>query len=206
MQTLTIVGRATATEFNTAKNRGPATELVILGLLYCSVTRSCRLGDAKRVKYMSRILSVISTPVATSKQLEQLAGNLGYAAWVEPFCRPLLSCVFSLVVQDKPTVEIIVTPFAITALRIWHKVLQRNRGLSYQYIRNRYPAVLSPIFVDASTSWGIGGVHGCDYFSFSHGDLQPFICRCPGVGNVPASPGSPVRAISRLSGCSALRE
>ena len=198
METLTIVGRATATAFNTAKNRGPATALVILGLLYCSVTRSCRLGDAKRAKYMSRIWSMISTPVTTSKQLEQLAGNLCFAAWVEPFCRPLLSCVFSLVVQDKPTAQIIVPPFTLTALRIWHEVLRRNRGLSYQYIRNKYPAVLSPIFVDASTSWGIGGVHGCEYFSIPHGDLQPFICRCPGWESYPQVPVARLELLAAL--------
>ena len=80
MDTLTIVGRATATEINPAKSRGPATELVVLGLLYCSRTHSCRLGDARRAKYMSRIQLVISAPVTTSKQLEQLAGNLSFAA------------------------------------------------------------------------------------------------------------------------------
>ena len=118
MDTLTIVGRVTGTDINPEKTRGPATKLVILGLLYCSVTHSCRLGDAKRSKYLSRITSVISSRRATSKQLEQLAGNLGYAAWVEPFCRPLLSCVFSLIVEEKPTAHIAVPPFTLTALRI----------------------------------------------------------------------------------------
>ena len=37
-------GRATATHFNIPKTRGPATRLVVLGLLICSVTREpfCR--------------------------------------------------------------------------------------------------------------------------------------------------------------------
>ena len=77
-------------------------------------------------------------------------------------------------------------------------MLQRNRGLSYQYIRNRYPAVLSPIFVDASTSWGIGGVYRCDYFSFSHGDLQPFICRCPGWETYPQVPVARLELLAAL--------
>ena len=198
MDTLPIVGRATATKINPAKSRGPATELVILGLLYCSGTRSCRLGDAKRAKYMSRIQSVISAPVTTSKRLEQLAGNLSFAAWVEPFCRPLLSCMFSLVVQDKPATQIVVPPFTLTALRIWHKVLQRNRGLSFQYVRNRYPAVSSPIFVDASTSWGIGGVHGHNYFSIPHSDIQPFICRSPGWESYPQVPVARLELLASL--------
>ena len=132
METLAIVGRATDTKVNPAKSRGPATKLVILGLLYCSGSRSCRLGDAKRAKYMSRIQLAFSATVTTSKQLEQLAGNLGFAAWVEPFCRPLLSPVFSLVVQDKPATQIVIPPFTLTALRIWHRVLQRSRELSFR--------------------------------------------------------------------------
>ena len=198
MGTLTTVGRATGTDFNPEKARGPATKLVILGLLYCSVTRSCRLGDTKRSKYLSRITSVISSRRATSKQLEQLVGNLGYAAWVEPFCRPLLSCVSSLIVEDKPTAHIAVPPFTLTALRVWHLVLQRNRGLSFLYIMNKYPAVSLPIFVDASTSWGLGGVHGYEYFSFPHGDLQPFIRRSRGWESYPRVPVARLELIAAL--------
>ena len=198
METLSIVGRATATVINPAKSRGPATKMVILGLSYCSSTRSCRLGDAKRAKYMSRIQSVISAPLTTSKQLEQLAGNLSFAAWVEPFCRTLLSSIFSLVVQDKPTTQVVIPRFTLTALRIWHKVLQRNRGLSFQYVRNAYPAVSTPIFVDASTSWGIGGVHGLEYFSFPHSDLQPFICQSPGWESYPQVPVARLELLAAL--------
>ena len=198
MDTLTTVGRATATIINPEKTRGPANELVILGLLYCSVTRTCHLGDAKRLKYMSRITAVISSQRTTSKQLEQLAGNLGYAAFVEPFCRPLLSCLFSLIVEDKPTAQVAVPPFTRTALRIWHKVLLRNRGLSFLYIMNKYPAVSLSIFVDASTSWGFGGVHGYEYFSFPHADLQAFIRRSPGWESYPRVPVARLELLAAL--------
>ena len=77
---LYAMGRATGTIFNMDKTRGPATELVILGLLYCSVTRSCRIGDDKLAKYSSRIAVLVLNPSTTSKALEQLVGNLGYAA------------------------------------------------------------------------------------------------------------------------------
>ena len=108
METLAIVGRATDTKVNPAKSRGPATKLVILGLLYCSGSRSCRLGDAKRAKYMSRIQLAISATVTTPERMEQLAGNLGFAAWVEPFCRPLLAPVYSLVAHEKPATQIVI--------------------------------------------------------------------------------------------------
>ena len=77
---LYAVGHATGTAFNKAKTCGPATRLVILGLLYCSMTRACRVGDKKRAKYLSRISLMMQNSTTTSKELEQIVGNLGYAA------------------------------------------------------------------------------------------------------------------------------
>lgn len=74
------MGAATGTKFNKSKTRGPATNLVILGLLYCSVTRSCRVGSKKRTKYLARVTGLMMATSTTSKVLEQVVGNLGYAA------------------------------------------------------------------------------------------------------------------------------
>ena len=79
MTSLNITGRLTQTCINLTKTEEPARSLVILGLLYCSIKRVCRLGDAKRAKYISRVSEVIKRPV-TSRQLEKVVGNLGYAA------------------------------------------------------------------------------------------------------------------------------
>ena len=73
-------GLETSTRFNAGKTRGPARSLVVLGLLYCSVTQSCRLGDKKRQKYLSRVDAMMASVGTTSKLLEQLVGNLGFAA------------------------------------------------------------------------------------------------------------------------------
>ena len=80
MNTLTHIGRATATFFNLDKAEGPARELVILGLCYSSSQRSCRIGAKKRTKYLARITHVLSAPTVTSAELAQLAGNLSFAA------------------------------------------------------------------------------------------------------------------------------
>ena len=77
---LYAVGRDTGTVFNTAKTRGLATGMVILGLLYCSMTQSCRVGDKKRDKYLARVGQLLLTSTTTSKFLEKVVGNLGYAA------------------------------------------------------------------------------------------------------------------------------
>ena len=96
------IGTATGTIFNKGKTRGPATNLVILGLLYCSETRFCRVGRKKRDKYLARVTDLMMATSTTSKVLEQVVGNLDYAAWVEPFGRPLLSFIARNIVPNKP--------------------------------------------------------------------------------------------------------
>ena len=52
-------------------------------------------------------------------------------------------------------------------LRIWRKMIVRNRGLSYKFILGKLPRSEFDIFVDASETWGIGGCCGIYYFKFS---------------------------------------
>ena len=118
IEQLYVVGLATRTVFNKEKTRGPATQLVILGLLYCSVTRSCRVGDKKRIKYLSRIDNLLQGATTKSKTLEQIVGNLGYAAWVEPFGRPLLTFLAHLIVPKSPHTQVTISPLVKTALAI----------------------------------------------------------------------------------------
>ena len=63
---------------------------------------------------------------------------------------------------------------------IWKLILLRNRGIPYKYITNSLPLAQTPTFVDASTSIGIGGVHGYNYFSVVQGNLTLLINACPG--------------------------
>ena len=118
VNTLTSVGLATATILNPKKTRGPATSLVILGLLYCSKTKTCRLGEDKQSKYLARIVAMVGSTSTSSKELEKLTGNLGFAAWVEPFCRPLLSCLYSAVVSDDPAARVPITHLMRSALSV----------------------------------------------------------------------------------------
>ena len=197
MDTLTITGRHTKTFINPSKSEGPARSLVILGLLYCSLTSTCRLGKAKRLKYLTRIYQALHGP-CTSDQLEQLAGNLGFAAWVEPFCRPLLAGIFGVIDRNQLKNVVELPPYTIAALRVWRKVISRNRGLPFNYILNRFPAVRIPIFVDASTTWGIGGFHGYEYFLISHTELQPFMRQCPGWERYPKVPIARLELLAAL--------
>ena len=118
MNTLTIIGKATGAEFNLDKSEGPARELVVIGLCYSSIRQTCRLGVDKREKYIGRIVQALTHKEVTSAFLSKLAGNLSFAAWVEPFCRPLLSSVFMLIVPDEPSTTIALPPFTRRALQI----------------------------------------------------------------------------------------
>lgn len=173
-------GKATGTSFNLPKTCGPATRLVILGFLYCSGSRFCRLGDDKRTKYVSRIDHITSSTSTTSKDIERLVGNLGYAAWVEPYGRPLLTFIAHHITTDNPHLPVSLSSLSRIALTIWRAILLRNRGLPYKYILNSLPQVRTPVFVDAASSVGLGGVHGCEYFQFTHDDLRPYVIQCPG--------------------------
>ena len=115
---LYAIGQATGTIFNKAKTRGPATRLVILGLLYCSVTRSCRVGDKKWEKYLTRIAHLLQNSTTTSKSLEQIVGNLGYAAWVEPFGRPLLTFLAHHIDPKAPHSPVALSPLLRISLSI----------------------------------------------------------------------------------------
>ena len=53
-------------------------------------------------------------------------------------------------------------------------ILTRNRGLSYDFVLNRLDFAREKIFVDASSSWGIGGCHGNRYFQFPNTVLRRF--------------------------------
>ena len=71
-------------------------------------------------------------------------------------------------------------PLLRIALTILRAILLRNRGLPYKYVLNRLPLVRTPIFMDAASSLGLGGVHGSEYFQFTYSDLRPCLIQCPG--------------------------
>ena len=49
-----------------------------------------------------------------------------------------------------------------------------NRGSSYKFILNQLPYATDEIFVDASSSWGIGGFQGDRYFLVPNIDIEVF--------------------------------
>ena len=77
---ITLTGAIMATIVSTHKTEVPATAMVILGLHYCSQTKVCSLDPAKVIKCSDRISQLLRVGHTTSKNLEQLVGNLKFAA------------------------------------------------------------------------------------------------------------------------------
>ena len=77
---LIAVGVLTGAKMNEKKCHPPARIMEILGFLYNSIDRFCRLSQKKVDKYISRIKNVLESKHLQFKHLEKLVGNLTYAA------------------------------------------------------------------------------------------------------------------------------
>ena len=88
---LIAVGKLTRAKMNPKQCHPPAQRMEILGFLYDTIARSCKLSPKKQEKYISRINGVLQDTHVSGENLEKLVGNLTYAAWIAPFGRPFLS-------------------------------------------------------------------------------------------------------------------
>ena len=115
-------------------------------------------------KYLLRINEALQANTLTAQEIMALHGNVVFAAGVAPFGRPFLASLSSLVAGKKKWEVVTLTKLAQLSLRVWKRMLLSNRGLSFDYILGNLPRSKYDIFVDASTSWGIGGCCGALYF------------------------------------------
>ena len=115
---ITVSGAKHGAVVNLDKTEGPATAMVILGLLYCSVSKVCSLDPAEVVKYTNRINMILKSGRTTSKELKQLVGNLEFAAWVEPFGRPLLTFISRYISPDAPKRRVYISSMMSVAMRV----------------------------------------------------------------------------------------
>ena len=170
---------------NVSKTRGPAISMVILGLLYRSDLKICSLDPKKVKKYSEQISSLLRLRWVTSKDLERMVGRLEFAAWVEPFGRPLLTFLSAYITPKTPQLSLPISKMMTICLLVWHLLLSRNRGLHFSFILGSLPPMKPPLFVDASLSGGIGGYCGLRYFSMSIEQLKPWIVPCDGWETFP---------------------
>ena len=118
IQFITRAGTKYGTFVNEAKTRGPASSMVILGLLYNSRRKICSLDPAKVDKYSTKISQLLLQVRVTSKDLERMVGRLEFAAWVEPFGRPLLTFLSTYITPDYPQTSLPLTHMMKICLRV----------------------------------------------------------------------------------------
>ena len=58
------------------------------------------------------------------------------------------------------------------ALLIWRMILQKNKGLTYDFILGRLPRAEHEWFIHASTNFGCGGLAGGNYFMVDNSHLS----------------------------------
>ena len=119
---LIAVGELTGARMNLRKCYPPARVMEILGFIYDSIKKSCRLSEKKKEKYIRRINEAIRSPHLNMKDLEKLVGNLTYSAWVAPFGRPFLSVLSGKITPSAGKKLIKMTNAMYNALVVWRMI------------------------------------------------------------------------------------
>ena len=93
------VGRRLSVNFNleVTKTPLPARVQVILGKCFDSVIGRISTAAVKVVKYRLRIAAMLATRLTTRNAVEKLHGCLNYVAEVEPFGRPFLADLMTVI-------------------------------------------------------------------------------------------------------------
>ena len=115
---ITTMGARLGAVVNVSKTEGPATSMVIIGFHYDSRAKVCNLDPTKVSKYSARLQAILDRGWVTSKELERVVGNLQFAAWVEPFGRPLLSFIAKEITPDAPRQVVRVSAMVRVAMRV----------------------------------------------------------------------------------------
>ena len=163
---LIVIGAITNTFMNLKKCEEPARSKDILGMNFNSKEKACFLAKTKVTKYKSRLANLRRSKEASSKELQKIVGSLVYAAWVMPFGRPFISHIAHFINVKDVHKKVQLDLAALVACDIWLFLLEKNRGLRYDFILGKLPPQKDEWFVDASFH-GYGGVCGSSYFIIS---------------------------------------
>ena len=101
----------------------------------------------------------------------RLHGNLNYAAAVAPYGRPFLASLTKACAGRSMAEKVIITKDMRLCLQIWKSILTVNRGVTFAFLTDALPRSKNDVFVDASSSWGIGGICGSAFFRYSWDEL-----------------------------------
>ena len=122
-------------------------------------------SEKKLRKYRIRIAAALAIELISTKEIEKLHGCLNYVAEVETFGRPFLAHLTTAISEAGDEKMITLSKLTRLGLKIWDLLLQRKKGITFDFLLGRLQQHSSDIFVDASSLWGIGGCIG-EYFFY----------------------------------------
>lgn len=146
-----------------------SSDFVFIGLRWNMIQKTVSLPDPKRLKYLDQVesfLSRYSHSACSLENVEQVHGSLSYISFVYLEGRSYLSSLsdFGRSFEGDRSAQFQLPPTpVITDLKWWKETLSST-----------FSRVLAPltdtldlgIFVDASTSWGIGLIFGYRWMAF----------------------------------------
>lgn len=145
--------------WKTSKTKPFAPSFTYLGLVWDLPSKSVTIPPAKRAKYSAKITDWLDHPKVTLRETQQLIGTLVHCSAVIPEGRAWLAGLIhfsSLFTSNGPNVHFerrTRSSAAINDARWWLEQLQGTPCTSA--LRPPPPAHPTPLFMDASTSFGI---------------------------------------------------
>lgn len=129
-----------------------------LGFLWSLPDRTVQLPEEKKIKFINRCNSWTSKPKQTLKSSQVLLGSLNHCCLIYRFARTRLHHLRSFVARfppdSSPFLSITIPP-SLTADITWWKT-ELSKPFFGCSVEKPPPVLPLKIYVDASTSWGIG--------------------------------------------------
>lgn len=129
-----------------------------LGFLWCLRSRSVTLLDDKRLKFLSKLDALLLAKSADLNTAQKLSGSLNHCCFVVPLGRAHLIYLNRFISGFKPsapTFQKHTVPAALRRELSWWSSLLKSPPL-VRVLRTPSSVLSTQIFVDASSSWGIG--------------------------------------------------
>jgi hypothetical protein len=137
-----------------------STSFKYLGFQWDLVARTVTIGSDKCAKYLTRLAPWVQGARFTKVEVQKLIGTLNHCSVVLIEGRSHLPSLYQLVGTFKANANVFIThsinPRILEDVQWWRS--QLSLPWCGTYIRKIPEPSLSQIFVDASTSWGIGFV------------------------------------------------
>lgn len=144
--------------WSTSKHQPFAQSFTYLGFQWDLQLRTVQIPEPKKVKYLSRLRPWLTLDKAILRDAQKLLGTLNHCTLVIPDGPSHLPSLFKFVAGFKNTLSPFVSHTISASLRadiVWWQS-QLSNAFCGSLVHTPPPLLPHVIYVDASTSWGIG--------------------------------------------------